>query len=351
MVAMNFFLPQLFSFFITIIGILAILKFFPRLGLMDRPHEYGLTRKSVPYSGGVIFVAVFLAVCFLFLKITLPLAGVIFAVILITCVNFIDDRKRLSPWIRLAAQILAGAIVIFAGIKIQLLNTPFGAPLMLDSITLDIFGQKIWLFSALAIGVWLILMMNVMNWLDGIPGLASGISTIAFFAISILALQKFNVVDQTAVIVLSGALGAATLAFLLFDFAPPKLLMGDTGSMFLGFMIGVLAIFGGGKLATALIVLGLPVIDAFWVIARRIFTGKSPLKGDYTHFHHRLLKAGFSERQALIFNYAIVLFFAAIVLALDSTFAKFIAFLGIAVCVFGLGIFLHFRKSARPARH
>lgn len=345
---MNFLLPLIFSFLATLFGILAILKFFPKLGLMDRPHEYGLTRKPVPYSGGLIFVAVFLSASFLFLDITPPLAGVIFAVLLLTVVNFADDRRRLSPWLRLIAQTLAAVIVIFAGIKIQLINTPFGAPLMLDGIIFTLAGQKIWLLSALAIIVWLVLIMNVMNWLDGIPGLASGVSAIAFGALFLLAIQKFHIVDQTTVIVLAGVLGASALVFAFFDFAPPRLLMGDTGSMFLGFMIGVLAIFSGGKLATALIVMGLPVIDAFFVIVRRIIHGKSPLRGDRTHFHHRLLQAGFSERQALLFNYAIVVFFAFIVLALHSALQKFFAFLGVLACMLLLGLFLHFRDRAAP---
>lgn len=305
-----------------------MLRFFPKLKLLDRPHEYGLSRAPIPYSGGIIFFIVFLAAAFLFVDITKPIAGVILAALLITVVSFFDDRVKLSPWLRLSAQILAGIIVIFAGVKIQIINNPFGAPFLLDSIQFEILGQKIWLFSALAIMAWLVLMMNVMNWLDGIPGLASGISTIAQIALFILSIQQFHIVDQSAVVTISSVLAASTLAFLLFDFPPPKILMGDAGSMFLGFMLGVLSILAGGKLATALLIMGFPVLDAFWVILRRVLRGESPLRGDYSHFHHRLLRVGLSEKKALALNYTFCIAFAAIALALHSAFTKFLAFLG-----------------------
>lgn len=333
-------LPPLFSFFATLLGIFAMLKFFPKVRLLDRPHEYGLKRIPIPYSGGIIFFIVFLAATFLFVDITKPIAGVIFAALLITVVSFIDDRIKLSPWFRLAAQIFAGVIVVIAGIKIQLFNNPFGAPLMLDSVEFEILGEKIWLLSALAIIAWLVLMMNVMNWLDGIPGLASGVSTIAQISLFILSIQQFHVVDQSALVTISSVLAAAAFAFLLFDFPPPKILMGDTGSMFLGFMLGVLSILAGGKLATALLIMGFPVLDAFWVILKRMLRGESPLRGDYSHFHHRLLKVGLSERKALVFNYIFCTLFAAIALILPNTFTKFLAFLGVLLILTFIGVVL-----------
>ncbi|MEK7524282.1 MAG: MraY family glycosyltransferase, partial [Patescibacteria group bacterium] len=185
---------------------------------------------------------------------------------------------------------------------------------------------------------WLVIMMNVMNWLDGIPGLASGISTIAQFSLFVLSLQQFHLVDQSALITLSSVLAASTLAFLIFDFHPPKILMGDTGSMFLGFMLGVLSILSGGKLATALLIMGFPVFDAIWVTIRRVLRGTSPLKGDHSHFHHRLLKVGLSERKALIFNYLLCAAFAAIALTIHTPLGKFAALIGLLVTMGLVGI-------------
>lgn len=323
------FIPPLFSFVATLVGVIFMLRIFPKLGLMDRPHEYGLTRKPIPYSGGIIFFLVFLAAALLFVDISKPIAGVIMGGFLITLISFIDDRVRVSPAIRLLVQILVGVIVVCAGLKIQLINTPFGGPLFLDAISFDFFGEQIWLFSAILIIIWLVIMMNVSNWLDGIPGLTSGISTIAQLTLFILSTQQFHLVDQSAVITLSSVVAASTAAFLIFDFYPPKILMGDTGSMFLGFMLGSLAILSGGKLATALLIMGFPILDAVFVVVRRLAHGHSPLKGDYTHFHHRLLHVGLSPRKALFFNYGLCALFAAAALFLDTTFEKFIAFGGV----------------------
>lgn len=338
-------IPAAFSFLFSFAAIFFCWKIFPKLKLMDHPHEYGLHRAPIPYSAGIVFPLVFIVSAFLFIDITKPIAGVIFAALLITFVSFMDDRIRLSPLLRLFVQILAGIIIVFAGIKIQLIKNPFGAPIMLDAISFNFLGQQIWLFSALAIIAWLVLMMNVMNWLDGIPGLSSGISTIAQISLFILSTRQFNAVDQSAVITISSVLAASTLAFLFFDFYPPKLLMGDTGSMFLGLMLGVLSILAGGKLATAILIMGFPVIDAFWVIIGRVIKKGSPLKGDFSHFHHQLLKVGFSERKALIFNYFFCVIFAAIALVLNTTSAKAIAFTAVFIAMGAIRIGVSLKVS------
>jgi UDP-N-acetylmuramyl pentapeptide phosphotransferase/UDP-N-acetylglucosamine-1-phosphate transferase len=128
--------------------------------------------------------------------------------------------------------------------------------------------------------------------------------------------------------------------------------MGDTGSMFLGFMLGILSILAGGKLATALLIMGFPVLDAFWVILRRIFRRESPFRGDFSHLHHRLLFVGLSERGALLFNYTLCAIFAMIAVALHSTFEKFVAFLAVfaAMTLIGFSIFLRQRRMVKKGR-
>lgn len=338
-------IPPIFSFILTLLGISLMLKFFPRLRLMDRPHEYGLNRAPIPYSGGIIFFIVFAVSALLFVNITGPILGVIVAGFLITLISFIDDRVRLSPWLRLAAQAVAGIIVVLFGVEIQVINAPFGLPLFLDKTQFQIFGQTVWLFSALAIVIWLILMMNVMNWMDGIPGLASGITVIAQAALFLLSTRQFHIVDQSAIITISSVIAAGAGAFLIFDFPKPKILMGDSGSMFLGFMLGVLSILAGGKLATAILIMCFPVLDAFWVIIKRIIRGGSPLKGDNSHLHHKLLNVGLSEKQALFFNYSLCSVCAAIALTLNSSFSKFIAFIGVLFVMGAVGVVLYLRTT------
>jgi len=337
--------PPLLAALLTYIGLRAALALFPKWGLLDRPHEYGLTRQPIPYSGGLILFLAVIITTLTFVDVSRTVFALLIAATLIVGVSFWDDRRRLSPWLRLGVQILAALILVASGVQIQQISNPFGAPFFLDTIQIQIAGQTIWLLSALGITAWIVIMMNVMNWLDGIPGLTSGISTIAHAALYLLAIQQFHVVDQSAVITMASVLAAASAIFLIFDFHPPKILMGDTGSMFLGFMLAALSIVAGGKFATALLIMGFAVVDAIWVVLTRIFRGQSPIRGDLTHFHHRLLDAGLTERKALFLNYTICILFAAIALLRDTAREKFFALLAVLLIMTGVGLLLMKEES------
>lgn len=345
-VDLDFFSPIAFSLVLSFICVKLALRYFPQFKFLDKPRAYGLKRSPVPYGTGIVFFIVFLVSTVLFVDVSKQIVGVLLASFLITFVSFIDDRIKLSIGLRLTVQVLAALLVVLAGVKIQLISNPFGNPILLDSLKFNFLGEQIWVFSAIFIVFWLVMMMNVMNWLDGIPGLASGVSTIAQFSLFLLAIGQTHVTDQSAIITISGVLAASTFMFLIFDFHPPKLLMGDSGSMFLGFMLGVLSILAGGKLATAILIMGFPILDAFWVIFKRILKGKAPVVGDYTHFHHILLRVGLSERNALIFNYSVCFIFAVIALFLDTTFSKFLAFVGVFILMAAVTMFLN-KKSER----
>ena len=336
--------PAIFAALMTYVSLPHALVLFPEWKLLDRPERYGLTRKPIPYSGGIVIFLVVLIGTLLFVELSPIIIGVIVAATLVTLVSFWDDRKNISPWIRLATQVLAGAILVFSGVEIQQISNPFGEPILLDRFSFEIFGQTIWLLSAVGIIIWIVLMMNVMNWLDGIPGLTSGISTIAHASLYLLAIQQFHIVDQSAVITMASMLAAASLVFLCFDFTPPKILMGDTGSMFLGFMLAALSIIAGAKFATALLIMGFAVIDAVWVVLARMLRGKSPIRGDLSHFHHRLLGVGISERGVLFLNYLLCLIFASIALVLNNAFEKFVALVVVILIMVIIGVVLIKRK-------
>jgi len=146
--------------------------------------------------------------------------------------------------------------------------------------------------------MWLGLTMNALNWFDGIPGQVSSISTIGFLMLGLLAFSSR--VNQPELGLIAFILAGIALACVMFDFPPPRVLMGDTGAMFFGLMLGVLGIYQGGKVATAFLALGIPLVDAFFVITRRILRGSSPFKGDRDHLHHRLLARGWSARSIVI---------------------------------------------------
>jgi len=320
---------------------LVALRVFPRIGLMDKPRLYGLMRKPIPYAGGVVFYVVFLAVCVIFLEWNLALLGVVVGSLLLFVVNFIDDVRGLSPWPRLMAQVMAALCVVLSGVSVTHLTNPLGGTLDLSGMEVSFgIGPYLFVVSLVSLFVtvfWIMAMVNTMNWLDGLNGLPSGVTFIAAVTIFALAVRPdFHYIDQTQTAVLAIAVAGMALAFWIFDFAPARILMGDTGSMFLGYMLAVLAILSGGKIATAFLVMGLPLLDFIWVIARRIFQKKSPFRGDLRHFHHRLVKAGLSERKSLFVIYGVCSAFGVTALFL-GTAQKVVALAVLAAIVVVIG--------------
>lgn len=321
----------LLSFGSTIALTMMISFVFRRFGYLDKPHLYGYQRDPVPYGTGIVFFLVFLLSALIFLEVDTKLLAVLCAGGILTATCFIDDRCKLPAVPRLLIQIFCAAILVLAGISVPAISNPFGGPFVLDSIqwTLNISGSDLVIvpLASLVAMIWVVLVVNAMNWLDGAPGIVSGISTIACAVLYLLAtMSDLHVIDQTSLATMALIIGGSTFAFLFFDFPQPKILMGDSGTMFLGMMIAVMAIYSGGKLATAFIVLAIPLLDALWTFARRILKGQSPFRGDFQHFHHELMHAGLSERQVNLFYYAVSLSFGIAALSLQS-FGKMVAIL------------------------
>lgn len=320
----TFILPALFAFVLTFCLVLAVLKLFPKWGLMDRPINYGLKRKPIPYYGGVAIFLAFTVSVLLFVKLDLTLAGFLLAGTLIAIVSFIDDYRGLSPILRLIVQIMAALLLVAVGVGIQSISNPLGDPIVLDQLKITFSLDHIYqisVFGALFTVVWVVLIVNTMNFLDGLNGLSSGVAVIAALSLFLLSIRPgihYDIVSQMPVAMMSIILFSSALAFWIFDFHPAKILMGDTGSMFLGFVLATLAIFSGGKVATAFLVMGFPLLDAVWVVLRRIFSGKSPMKGDKKHLHHRLLEIGLSNRKALMLIYALCAGFGGIAVFLEG---------------------------------
>ena len=254
--------------------------------------------------------------------------------LLVAVVSFVDDRRGLSPYLRLLMQVVVGAGLFFGGIFVQAFPNPVGPELVLTSWQ----WGGVAIISLLVTVFWVVLIMNTVNWVDGLNGLPSGISTIAALTIFFLSIKPgIHTVDQTAVAVMALLLAMIMLVFAFHDFYPAKILMGDTGSMFLGFVLAGLAIYSGGKLATAFLVLGVPILDSLWIIFRRILSGKSPFKGDLEHFHHRLLYAGLSHRQALLINFFVAAVFGVMAIVLGNG-QKMWAVVGLLAVMATLGL-------------
>lgn len=320
------------TIFITTLGFLfvfawLVLRVYPRIGLMDRPKKYGLKRDPIPYPGGLAIYLAFFVSFLTFIPLNPVTLSVFVGASILVLVSFIDDRIGLPPILRLLVQFIAGGILVYGGVGVTSITNPFGGTFQLDSV---MFGS-IAVFSALVTVLWVMVMVNAFNWIDGVPGMASSIAFVSSFILFLLSIRPgFHYIDQTLAITLSIIIMALSLGFLFFDFPKPKMIMGDTGSMFLGFLLAVIALISGGKIATTILVLGFPILDFAWVIFRRIRKGQSPFKGDLMHFHHRLLKAGFSEQKVVIFFAVTSFIFGSLALGLHTE-GKMIALGGILV--------------------
>lgn len=350
---MDYLIPALSALALTTLLCFLALKLFPKLGLLDNPQKYGLKRKAIPYPGGILIFLVFVILLLIFSEMTGKMLGVLFGAGLLVLVSFIDDRISLPPWLRLMVQGVIAIIMILSGIGVEGITNPFGGTLALDQykLSLDLGGQTIEILalSGLFTLVWIVLVVNTMNWMDGIPGLTSGLTFIGGLTMFFLSISEK--VNQPEVAILAIIVAMIALAFWFFDFFPPKIIIGDSGSMFFGLMLAILAIFSGGKIATAFMILGFPIMDMIYVIIHRIYNKQAPWKGGEwdkhrkaVHLHHRLLQAGLTEREVLFCIYALAAIFGISALFLDTK-GKFWTIVLMFILSLGLAIFL--RKKAK----
>ncbi len=300
---------------------------FPRMKLLDFPERYGLKRGRLPYPTGAITVILFL-LSFPFMQgMDTQVAGLMCAVGIIGVTAFVDDRSPLPPFLRLIAQ-LAAALLLFVtgdctGGRICSVTNPLEGILGIEFVELN---GAFPILSLIATVFWLLLTINALNWFDGVPGQTSLLSTIGFLTIGFLSLSSR--VDQPELALIAFCLAGLAAAASIFELPLPlpRVVPGDTGAMFFGLMLGVLTIYAGGKVATGFLVLGVPLVDSFLVIVRRILRGHSPFKGNAEdeHLHHRLLRRGWTQWQIIALTVCLGACFGIAALFL-STALKFVA--------------------------
>jgi len=337
---------------------------------LQAPRARDLHTKLVSRIGGVAIVASFLLIIlmirliapswasdfgfpFAFLGISFDkrLLGIILAVLLLSAVMFKDDLRGVSPYLKLAAQIGAALILIGAGVGLTYLNNPFGLTIYLDQIMIplkigaDIYHLVFW--ADLFFLLWVVLLTNATNFIDGLDGLASSLALITGVILTLLAVK----IGQPATALLSAVFASAVAGFLPYNLPPAKVFLGDTGSMFIGLMLAVLTVISGGKLATILLVFGLVILDALYVIVTRLIRRQNPLTHpDQTHLHHRFLAAGFTARQTLLIITTISLLFGLAGL-LTGGQLKIILVVALAVVCLALFIYLDLKKSPSRSRY
>ena len=274
-----------------------------KTGAMDAPDARKVHKKPIPRIGGISIYAAFMAAMLSVLsfvdvtaEVKTEIIGLMVGGSLIVLVGVIDDYKNLPAKVKLVGQIIAAAVLVIAfDVRIDFITDPFG-----DYIYTE------WLAVPLTI-FWIVGLTNTVNLIDGLDGLAAGVATIAAVTIMMVALQQ----SIMLVAVLTAALAGAAFGFLYYNFNPARIFMGDSGSMFLGFMLAGISVIGAVKSAAtiALIVpilaLGLPILDTTFAIVRRYRGGVPIFKPDKGHLHHRLLDLGFTQRQAVLLMYVI----------------------------------------------
>ena len=332
----EYIIPFVLAVLISIILTLLVRRIALRLQIVDNPEvspDRKVQSRSVPLLGGL---AIYFTVAIVILYYTLftdrvlggymePkfIAGILIAGGLLMMGGFLDDKRSLGPAKQIIWPVLATLVIIASGIGVQYITNPFGGVFSLDIIQLELFSINstpyfLVLLADLFAFVWLMGMMYTTKFLDGLDGLVSGITTLGALILFFFSINKEVAQPETAL--LAVILAGASLGFLIFNWHPAKIYLGEGGSLFTGFMLGVLAIISGAKIATAMLIMGIPILDVIWVIIRRLFFEKrSPFSGaDKKHLHFRLLDIGLSHRQTVIFLYGITFIFGCTALFLGS---------------------------------
>ena len=319
-----------------------------KVGAVDTPQDARRINKiTMPRLGGLAVISgFFISVIYLLIVMTLEnkinlrqdnnivkLIGFVLGAFIIGITCFIDDVKGVPALIKLAAQVLAALVVIKAGIKIDNINIPF----------LNLDNASNWFYILLTLG-WIVGITNALNLIDGLDGLSTGISLIS--CLSLLIIFALNGSPLLSIVLIT-ALGGALLGFLPYNFNPAKTFIGDTGSNFLGYCLSIISILGIAKTYTAivivapLLVLALPILDTLSSIIRRVIKGKSLkaiIKPDANHLHHKMLKKGFSQKQAVLILYGVTAIFGMFaIILMESGIWKALSFAIIIAIIIAAG--------------
>jgi UDP-GlcNAc:undecaprenyl-phosphate GlcNAc-1-phosphate transferase len=325
----------LLSFVLTPVAI----RFAHRAGAIDEPDSgRRVHRLAIPRGGGVAIAAAFILVGIVATVLnssshTVPegtisgqtLAVLFFGVGLAAAFGYIDDRWQIRARWQALSQLVLAVITIAAGVTITFVYNPLG---FLGTA----FGGDELLFDRLGVvaivitTIWIVGMINSINFIDGLDGLSTGIALIASLALGLLSIWQ----EQPLVGLLCAVLAGALAGFLPWNFHPARVFTGTSGVMAVGYALAVLSILGTAKVAVALLVLGVPIIDTFWIIIRRLSNRQSPFTPDRGHFHHRLLDLGLTHRGAVLVIYGICIALAVLSLVLSGTGLLY-AFMGIVV--------------------
>ncbi|MBQ9764190.1 MAG: undecaprenyl/decaprenyl-phosphate alpha-N-acetylglucosaminyl 1-phosphate transferase [Phascolarctobacterium sp.] len=287
--------PFLLAMFVSYVLTPYIKKLAFKIGAVDKPDNRKVHQRIMPRLGGLAIYIAFVVACVASLELSWDVFGILLGGTLIVALGVADDVYQLPAKVKLLGQIAAACVLVLFDIRIEWVNNPLGGYFYLDmlSIPFTIF--------------WVISFTNVVNLIDGLDGLAAGVSAIASLTVILVAIQM----GYFHVAILTAALAGAIIGFIRYNFNPATIFMGDTGSMFIGYMLAAISIYGAVKTAATIalivpaIALGLPILDTAFAIMRRYVNGRPIFQPDKGHLHHRLLDKGMSHKEAVLFMYGI----------------------------------------------
>lgn len=312
----TFLLTFLIALILTILLTPMVRSFAPEIGAVDKPSARKVHHSSIPRTGGIaIYFGFLVAVLFGLLSLgglrgsminPRPILGILLGGSIVLLLGLLDDVYRLKPWFKFLVQLLGAGVAIYFGVEISFISNPFNGLVPLGYVAIPLTL------------LWVVGMTNAINLIDGLDGLAAGVTAISAGTLFFVALRT----HQLGAALLMLALAGAALGFLRFNFNPASVFLGDSGSYFLGFILAAASIVGVFKttLVVALIVpiliLGVPIFDTSFAVIRRLRNKKNPFAADNKHIHHLLLRAGLSQREAVFAIYVVCLILSAIALGM-----------------------------------
>lgn len=318
-----------------------------KVGAIDVPKDSRrMHKKPIPRLGGLAIAIAFLLTVLVFAEIDRQLKGILLGAVIIVVLGVLDDCLTLRASVKFIVQIAAACIVVYHGCTIRYLTNPL--------LTSDANYLNLGNWSIPITIIWIVAITNAVNFIDGLDGLAVGVSAISAATLLVIALL---VAEGNIAVVLAALLGAC-LGFLPYNFNPAKIFMGDTGSTFLGFVLACLSIQGMFKLyavisfAVPFLILGVPIFDICFAVIRRLAKHQNPMQADRGHIHHRLIDMGFSQKQAVAITYmlAAMLGLAAVVLT-SSGEGRALMLIGTVIVVGAIGFRVIFTHNPEPGEN
>lgn len=318
------------AFLISFVATPVVKAFARRVGAIDVPDEERRVHDHpIPRLGGLAIFLGFILSVVLFAKIDRQIQGILLGAVIVVIVGAIDDIVPLPALLKFAVQIVAALVAVYHGVVINIISNP------------NVFSSETFLllkgFSIPITVIWIVAITNSVNLIDGLDGLAVGVSAISSITMLIISL----VVSDVNVAIILASLTGACVGFMPYNLNPAKIFMGDTGALLLGYVLATVSIIGLFKFyaiisfAVPFLVIGLPLFDTAFAFFRRILHGQNPMSPDRGHFHHRLIDMGLSQKQAVAILYAIsaILGLSAVVITTSGEMRALLLIIAVVVAV------------------